>query len=82
VPDQISIIGFNDLEFAACACPPLSSVATPRYEMGRLAAELVMKVIETGERPADRRIDVGFSIRERGSTARRAGALARRAISE
>jgi LacI family gluconate utilization system Gnt-I transcriptional repressor len=68
VPDRISIIGFNDLEFADCAHPPISSVATPRYEMGRLAAEIVMKIIETGERPADRRIDVGFTIRERGST--------------
>ena len=68
VPDRISIIGFNDLEFAACAHPPISSVATPRHEMGRLAAEIVMKIIETGERPASRRIDVGFIIRERGST--------------
>jgi hypothetical protein len=36
--------------------------------MGRLAAEIVMRVIETGERPAERRIDVGFAIRARGST--------------
>lgn len=68
VPDRLSIIGFNDLEFAACAHPPISSVATPRYEMGRRAAEIVMKIIETGERPAERRIDVGFVIRERSST--------------
>jgi LacI family gluconate utilization system Gnt-I transcriptional repressor len=81
VPDRISIIGFNDLEFAACAQPPISSVATPRYEMGRLASEIVMKIIETGERPADRRIDVGFAIRERGSTLR-TQPQARRAFSE
>jgi LacI family gluconate utilization system Gnt-I transcriptional repressor len=68
VPDRISIVGFNDLEFAACAYPSISSVATPRYEMGRLAAEIVMRVIETGERPAERRIDVGFAIRARDST--------------
>ncbi|WP_284736053.1 LacI family DNA-binding transcriptional regulator [Dongia deserti] len=82
VPDQISIIGFNDLEFAACAHPPISSVATPRYEMGRLAAEIVMKIIEIGERPADRRIDVGFTISERGSTMPVARPQARRALSE
>lgn len=68
VPDQLSIIGFNDLEFAARAHPPISSVATPRSEMGRLAAEIVMKIIDTGERPAERRVDVGFAIRARGST--------------
>lgn len=82
VPDRISIIGFNDLEFAACAHPPISSVATPRYEMGRLAAEIVMKIIETGERPANRRIDVGFAIRERGSTLPLARPQSRRASSE
>lgn len=82
VPGQIAIIGFNDLEFAACAHPPISSVATPRYEMGRLAAEIVMKVIETGERPANRRIDVGFTIRERGSTLPLAQRQSRRALSE
>lgn len=82
VPDRISIIGFNDLEFAACAHPPISSVATPRYEMGRLAAEIVMKIIETGERPFDHRIDVGFEIRERGSTLPLTRSQAVRALSE
>jgi len=82
VPDRISIVGFNDLEFAACAHPPITSVATPRYEMGRLASEIVMKIIETGERPDNRRIDVGFAIRERGSTRATAQPKARRALSE
>jgi LacI family transcriptional regulator, gluconate utilization system Gnt-I transcriptional repressor len=82
VPDQISLIGFNDLEFAACAYPPISSVATPRYEMGRLASEIVMRIIETGERPANRRIDVGFAIQERGSTLPLARPQSRRALSE
>lgn len=71
VPEQMSIIGFNDLEFAACACPSLSSVETPRYEMGRLSAEILMRIIETGERPANPQIDVGFSLQKRESTARR-----------
>ena len=35
VPDDISIIGFHDLEFSASAFPSLSTVATPRYEMAR-----------------------------------------------
>jgi LacI family gluconate utilization system Gnt-I transcriptional repressor len=67
VPDQMSIVGFNDLEFAAAATPPLASVATPRYEMGKRAAEIVMQIIETGERPEKKQIDVGFSLQRRGS---------------
>lgn len=71
VPDQLSIIGFNDLEFAAAATPPLASVATPRYEMGKRAAEIIMQTIESGERPAERRIDLGFSLELRDSVRRR-----------
>lgn len=76
VPERMSIIGFNDLEFAACACPSLSSVTTPRYEMGRRAAEMVLSYVETGERPANPRIDVGFAIRQRESTGPRAAPAA------
>ena len=35
VPDDMAIVGFNDLEFMASAVPPLTSVRTNRYEMGR-----------------------------------------------
>lgn len=72
VPGQLSIVGFNDLEFAASAYPSLTSVATPRYEMARRAAEIVLDIIRgSRQRPANRRIDLGFSICERESTRRR-----------
>ncbi len=67
VPDEMSIIGFNNLEFTACAHPPLATVATPRYEMGRMAADIVRKIIETGERPPANRINVGFKLEMRDS---------------
>jgi LacI family gluconate utilization system Gnt-I transcriptional repressor len=70
VPEEMSIIGFNNLEFAAAAHPPLATVATPRYEMGQMAAEIVRKIIESGERPAHNRIDVGFKLELRGSVGR------------
>ncbi|MGJ4904192.1 LacI family DNA-binding transcriptional regulator [Bradyrhizobium sp. HKCCYLS2058] len=68
VPRRISLIGFNDLEFAAASNPPLSTVLTPRADMGRVASELVLQVIATGKRPRTRRIDLGFEIVARGST--------------
>jgi LacI family gluconate utilization system Gnt-I transcriptional repressor len=70
VPDDISIIGFNDLEFSATAYPGLTSVATPRYDIGLRSGEIVLEIIRgSGERPPDRRIDLGFTLVERGSTA-------------
>ena len=72
VPHDMSIIGFNDLEICASSFPSLSSVATPRYEMGRQAAAIVTRIIRgDGERPENPVIDLGFEIRARDSTSRR-----------
>ncbi len=72
VPDDISIIGFNDMELCASSFPSLSSVATPRYEMARQAAAIVTRIVRgDGERPDDPIIDLGFAVRARGSTRRR-----------
>jgi LacI family gluconate utilization system Gnt-I transcriptional repressor len=69
VPVDLSIIGFNDLEFCASSYPSLSSVSTPRYEIARLAAEIVLEIIRgSGKRPAETRIDLGYEIVEREST--------------
>jgi LacI family gluconate utilization system Gnt-I transcriptional repressor len=69
VPEDLSIVGFNDLEFAATAFPRLTTVATPRYEMGSRAGEIVLEIIRgTGARPSDRRLDLGFKVIVREST--------------
>ncbi len=43
IPDDIAIIGYDDIEFAAAAIVPLSSVHQPAYDMGAKAAELLMR---------------------------------------
>ncbi len=71
VPHDMAIIGFNDLEICASCHPTLSSVATPRYEMARQAAEIVTRIIRgDGQRPDRPIIDLGFEVRTRGSTGR------------
>ncbi|HEY1572537.1 MAG TPA: substrate-binding domain-containing protein [Pseudonocardiaceae bacterium] len=42
VPDDIAIVGYDDIDFAAAAAVPLSSVRQPRQQIGRTAAELVI----------------------------------------
>jgi LacI family transcriptional regulator len=42
VPDQLAIVGYDDIEFAAAAAVPLSSVRQPRRELGRRATELLL----------------------------------------
>jgi DNA-binding LacI/PurR family transcriptional regulator len=45
VPTEISVVGFDDLFFAPFLCPPLTTVRQPKKEMGRLAMELVLKLL-------------------------------------
>jgi LacI family transcriptional regulator len=42
VPDEFAIVGYDDIDFAAAAAVPLTSVRKPRHEMGRRAAELLL----------------------------------------
>jgi LacI family transcriptional regulator len=43
VPDELSIIGFDDTDWATSMQPPLSVIAQPTYEIGRRAAELLLE---------------------------------------
>ncbi|MFT3987989.1 LacI family DNA-binding transcriptional regulator [Aestuariivirga sp.] len=68
VPDDISILGFHDLEFAAYASPSLSTVYTNRYEMGKRAAEVALGLIASNKRGNPDVINVGYRIVTREST--------------
>jgi LacI family transcriptional regulator, gluconate utilization system Gnt-I transcriptional repressor len=68
VPERIAILGFNDLEIASEVTPALSSIATPRREIGRLAGELLIAQMEKRSTSRKRSIDLGFHLVERAST--------------
>ncbi|GAA4671984.1 LacI family DNA-binding transcriptional regulator [Phytohabitans rumicis] len=42
VPDDLAIVGYDDIDFAAAATVPLTSVRQPRRQLGRMAAELLI----------------------------------------
>jgi LacI family transcriptional regulator len=48
VPDDIPLIGYDDIYFAASSAIPLSSIRQPAQAMGRAAAELLIAEIENG----------------------------------
>ena len=52
VPQDVAIVGYDDIDFAAAAAVPLSSVRQPREELGRAAAELLLE--EIGDRGSHR----------------------------
>jgi LacI family transcriptional regulator len=43
VPDGVAIVGYDDVDFAAAAAVPLSSVRQPRHQLGRAAAQLLIE---------------------------------------
>jgi LacI family transcriptional regulator len=49
VPDELSIVGFDDSPAAALTVPPLTSVAQPRERKGQLAAELLLAEIDRSD---------------------------------
>jgi DNA-binding LacI/PurR family transcriptional regulator len=49
VPDDIALVGFDDIEYAAHTTPPLTTVAVPKEEMGRLAVRQAIAQMEQGE---------------------------------
>lgn len=51
IPRDISIIGFDDISFAAQTDPPLTTVCSPRLEIGRRAVEALMMTIERPSQP-------------------------------
>jgi LacI family transcriptional regulator len=70
VPRDVSVVGYDDVEFAAMLSPSLTSIRLPKYELGRAAAELL--IAETSD-PEHRHSDIRFDAElvERQSTTAR-----------
>lgn len=67
VPDDFSVVGFGDQDYAADTLPPLTTVKIDRVQLGAEAAGALLNRINGAENIA-KKIDVGFEIIERGST--------------
>jgi LacI family transcriptional regulator, gluconate utilization system Gnt-I transcriptional repressor len=70
VPEDLAIVGFNDLEFMAAAVPSLTSIGSNRYEMGRSAVTMMTAAID-GNRPPESVVDLGFELMIRQSSSAR-----------
>jgi LacI family transcriptional regulator len=75
IPDEVSLVSFDDSDLAGWLRPGLTSVALPHYEMGRRAVRVLLSA-EPGEGVQR----VPMPVRERGSVAapRRAAGVAER----
>jgi len=67
VPQRVAIAGFNDLTGSDQMLPPLTTVRTPRAEIGTAAATMLLALMR-GETVSPSSVDVGFELVVRGST--------------
>jgi LacI family transcriptional regulator len=68
VPDDVSVVGFDDLPEARWASPPLTTVRQPLSEMGMLAARTVLRLAR-GEEIESPRVELATDLVVRDSTA-------------
>ena len=67
VPGQLAVVGFNDLAGSAQMVPPLTTVRTPRKEIGQHAATMLLQLMR-GEKVDTPSADLGFKLVVRGSS--------------
>ncbi|MBS0908180.1 LacI family DNA-binding transcriptional regulator [Tatumella sp. JGM118] len=60
VPEQLAIAGFHGLEIGQVTTPKLASVLTPRFEMGKVATEILIKKIQG--LPTIERVDLHYRL--------------------
>jgi DNA-binding LacI/PurR family transcriptional regulator len=54
VPQDLSVVGFDDAELSAHINPPLTTVRSDSYLWGRTAAEVLLEFVRTGIKPPER----------------------------
>jgi DNA-binding LacI/PurR family transcriptional regulator len=73
VPEDVSVVGFDDIESAGYLTPSLTTLRQPLEQMGELAAEHLIAIINEGQQPLSE-VLVDPELIERESTARLGGA--------
>lgn len=68
VPQDLSIVGFDDLPVARWASPPLTTIRQPLVDMGRMAARMVLR-LGGGSRLDSNRVELATALVIRESTA-------------
>jgi LacI family transcriptional regulator len=67
VPDDLSVVGFDDTEPARIVTPQLTSVRQPLAEMGRMAVSLLLRQLDQ-QRLEALRVELATKLVVRGST--------------
>lgn len=70
VPEDVSVVGFDDIRFARYTSPPLTTVAQPKNALGREAMTMLIELLNDPQVPPRKRV-LSADLVVRGSTAPR-----------
>ena len=63
VPDDLSVVGFDDIDMAAYTIPPLTTIRQPRLELGQRAMQMILDLL-AGQTPENQLISGELVVRE------------------
>ena len=63
VPDDLSVIGFDNISISAYTIPPLTTIHQPRFKLGQLAMRMMLELIN-GQTPDNQRLLAELIIRQ------------------
>jgi DNA-binding LacI/PurR family transcriptional regulator len=64
LPEDLSIVGFDDMQTSSYVIPALTTIQQPAYKMGEIAAELLFQRMESAAKPVQRMLQSSLIIRE------------------
>ncbi|MGF3056423.1 LacI family DNA-binding transcriptional regulator [Microbacterium sp. YY-01] len=68
VPEDIALIGYDDIDFAAATVVPLSSIRQPAAEIGRTAVDLLLRIVDGDTGPGPHQVRFRPELIVRAST--------------
>jgi DNA-binding LacI/PurR family transcriptional regulator len=68
VPDDVSVVGVDDIFASSITTPPLTTLAKPKYERGVQAARLLLERMQSAAPGHPRTVLIASELKVRGST--------------
>jgi LacI family transcriptional regulator/LacI family repressor for deo operon, udp, cdd, tsx, nupC, and nupG len=69
VPEDVSVVGFDNVDLCEFASIPLTTMDVPKHEMGRRAAEMLIRRVEAADGQDPERATLRAELTPRASTA-------------
>ncbi len=64
VPEQLSIVGLDDITLASQVTPSLTTISLPRYDLGKIAMQMLLEMLQTPGKCLSRQVKTHLVVRQ------------------